>query len=400
MNILLVERHWAGHHPDYFNFFVRYFLENGHKVSAFCPDPEAVDKFVLRELPDKISNFSVGHYSHEWSLKYERNGLTRQVGRLLQFNKIWRLARNKATFKPDLVFLPWMDDYTKPWFRFTSFLVDILLPIRWSGLLMQYQRHNYNKVSKILGSPASILAARNCVGILSLEEVTVEELRKKLPNKFVEWAPDMYLPVKHQQRDLIEKIKEKKQGRKMILLTGSLDPRKGVLEFVRLSKILPEKEYLFVLAGRLFINSFVPEEKQEIAQHIASEPENFIVEDRFMEDDEFDQLVSLTDVMYAVYRDFPYSSGILAKTAYHKVPVIVAEKYLMAQRTEKYSLGVVSSGRVSDLASQVKDAIELSKTDKFKEGTTEYAALTTPENFRAVLDKMVLHIKQNYLKSN
>lgn len=45
-NIFLFDLLWSGHHPTYFKYFIKYILELGCQVYAFCPDPVGVNKWV------------------------------------------------------------------------------------------------------------------------------------------------------------------------------------------------------------------------------------------------------------------------------------------------------------------------------------------------------------------
>ncbi|MFZ1576613.1 MAG: hypothetical protein WAT36_15525, partial [Chromatiaceae bacterium] len=69
-------------------------------------------------------------------------------------------------------------------------------------------------------------------------------------------------------------------------------------------------------------------------------PENMFVHTEVVEDAEFDDVISSSKILFAVYQDFPHSSNMLAKAAKYKVPVIVADSYCMAERVKAFGLGL------------------------------------------------------------
>ena len=48
--IFLFDSIWSGHHPTYFKYFIKYILELGYQVYAFCPDPDCDNKWVSNNV--------------------------------------------------------------------------------------------------------------------------------------------------------------------------------------------------------------------------------------------------------------------------------------------------------------------------------------------------------------
>lgn len=49
-NIFIFDPLWSGHQPTYFKYFIKYILELGYQVYAFCPDPIGVNKWVSNNV--------------------------------------------------------------------------------------------------------------------------------------------------------------------------------------------------------------------------------------------------------------------------------------------------------------------------------------------------------------
>lgn len=74
---------------------------------------------------------------------------------------------------------------------------------------------------------------------------------------------------------------------------------------------------------------------------VKSAPHNcFFYFERIPNEAQFNSLVNVCDILFAVYNKFPHSSNILTKAATFKKPVIVSNKFCMAERVRKFGLGL------------------------------------------------------------
>ena len=131
------------------------------------------------------------------------------------------------------------------------------------------------------------------------------------------------------------------KGKKVIGLLGSLEKRKGVLTFIELSQqaMFGDKWY-FILAGKLARNTFNTEELTLIDNFISANPDNcFLFFDYIKDEADFNALINVCDLIFAVYEKFPHSSNILTKAAIFQKPVIVSGGYYMAELVNEYKLG-------------------------------------------------------------
>jgi glycosyltransferase involved in cell wall biosynthesis len=70
---------------------------------------------------------------------------------------------------------------------------------------------------------------------------------------------------------------------------------------------------------------------------------------------EFNELISISDSLFAVYRNFSDSSNMLAKAAAFSKPILVSNQYLMGRRVIEYGIGIASD---EEDANQMMQAIE------------------------------------------
>lgn len=138
----------------------------------------------------------------------------------------------------------------------------------------------------------------------------------------------------------IEEIVSRAAGRCIVLLAGSLSPRKGVEIFCDLVETAQTDKYFFVAAGQIYHQTFSPTLLKRFYGLANDNPERLIIHEGYIKDDlPFNAYINASDILYAYYRDWPHSSGMLAKAAVMKVPVLVSEKYLLGERVLRYQIG-------------------------------------------------------------
>ena len=69
--IFLFDPIWSGHHPTYFKYFIKYILELGYQVYAFCPDSDGVNKWVSNNVCSykMFNSFYFGDNKKKYFLK-------------------------------------------------------------------------------------------------------------------------------------------------------------------------------------------------------------------------------------------------------------------------------------------------------------------------------------------
>ncbi|RMF23170.1 MAG: glycosyltransferase family 1 protein, partial [Cyanobacteria bacterium J083] len=353
--IVLFDNLWIGHHPAYFKLFAQTLLNLGYRVLAFCPNPEEVRESLLKKCPDtmdRLYTFKLGDPDpnrlgiSQWVRKFM---LTARLGQTFAALLRWRTAARlikqaslELDIVPDIVFFAWIDNYLGYYLKHK--LVDRIFPYNWSGLyFLPSDRQN----QKGLFSPAqhglplnsiSLLKSPHCLSVGVMDEIFAKKLRTQFQNKSVAIFPDVTDESPPDiEYSLAKQIKLQAGEKKIISLLGSQCKRKGLLTLLEVAKLTTSENWFFVCAGVFEESSFLPDELKKIHQafdncwfHWQAIPDGC----------KFNALVAQSDVLFAVYNDFPYSSNILTKAALFEKPVIASKNYCMGKRVEKFGLGL------------------------------------------------------------
>lgn len=345
--IVLVDTLWFGHHPTYLKIFTKTLLELGYQVVTLCPEPAELSQWITLNCPRQT------HLFHTFELQEPepKQSLISLTPKLFTALAYWQRAASaiqnvslKIGSSPDLVFFAWLDSYLSSYL--IHHLVDKIFPYNWSGL---YFRSYYQQIKqrgwyfqRKSPNPYTVLQSSHCQAVAILNEDMVETLQNKLKKKPVvifpdftdDSPPDFSFPITKQ-------IQDKAAGRKIIGLLGSLDKRKGFLTLLEVSQEVAEENCFFVFAGKFEESCFLPQELTKIQNIVKSAPHNcFFYFERIPNEAQFNSLVYICDVLFAVYNNFPNSSNILTKAAIFEKPVVVSNNFCMGKRVCEFSLGL------------------------------------------------------------
>jgi glycosyltransferase involved in cell wall biosynthesis len=344
---------WRGHRPTYLKIFSQTLLDLGYRVIALCSNPTELEQWIATHAPAQSSQFSaqflceptlpkrtlpvVGSTTYRWRRWQEAASAVQAVA--------------KTGWVPDLVFFPWLD----------SFLGNLMLPIGldrqfpylWSGLYFHpthlRTKHPVKQNTRWRPNVDVALMSAHCRAVTVLDEGIAKRLSHKLHDKPIVVFPDFTdQSPPDRDYDLCQRIVKTANKRPIIGALGSLAKRKGLLALLEVAKRSPE--WFFVFAGQLAKQDLTPAEDAILTQAIESPPENcFFHVERIPTEEKFNAIVSICDVLFAVYENFPHSSNILTKAAIAQKPVVVSRNYCMGDRVEKFRLGVtVNEGQVSE----------------------------------------------------
>jgi hypothetical protein len=332
-HLTIIDTRSGGHHPTYINKMAQVLTAKNVDFNILYPNLDELNA-------DVISTNRVVKLNLYWSKKYEKNLRFKTISLWLDIILNYRKLNLKG--KHSKVFFAWADDLTfgkdHPYvLNFWLYIIKIFGPKVWSGLYFHptyFREKNDNSSSKDL-----IFSIRNCTQMFLLDTGVVSLLAQKL-KKSVYSFPDITDVSESSYSNTLEKdIKAKSKGRKIIALLGVMAKRKGLLQLLKVSKAL--KEYFFLFSGPLDSNSFSEQELVEIKNYASSNPENCYLYFHSVPDgSEFNKLVSLSDIIYAAYLNFPHSSNLLVKASYFNKPVIVSKGYLMDEIAHKYKFGL------------------------------------------------------------
>lgn len=395
-HIVVVDGMWIGHHPVYLKTFVNILLVAGYKVTVLCPAPEEVSSWVKHTSVSEYACFGAHYFSDPGpgilsfipgKVRYTLSGLFRWRHLSRSLRKLLHPSEN-----PDLVFFAWLDSYLYGYLPVK--LIDRMFPYFWSGL---YFHPRHFRSLKSDGKPRSgyfappvnfIVRSVRAASLAVLDAGIENALRSKLHGKQVVVFPDFTdeIPASDNYH-LVDEIKAKAKGRKIIGLLGGLPKRKGLLTLIRIVEQSVSSEWFFVFAGELREQTFSKDELNEINSFFNVPKENcFFHLKKIPNDSYFNALVKACDVIFAMYEDFLHSSNLITKSAIYAKSVLVSSGGYMEEVVSQYKLGeAVPAGNVHSALKALHTLTDGDHTNERLSGMKEYAMRQSQENLRSVL---------------
>ena len=193
-----------------------------------------------------------------------------------------------------------------------------------------------------------------------------------------------------------EKIPEienllKKPNQKIICLCGFLDKRKGLLTLLN-SVLQLSQDWVFLFAGPIGYDSFLVEQKKEVFEWEQYPPGNVFFINRLLSNQEINQVVIFSDIVYLAYENFFHSSNVQVKAAYFQKPMIVGPRHLIADRTRRFGMGwclpEITEQAVADLLNQIdkKEIQRVVDSARFEEFCQEHSPEQLKECLKEISD--------------
>lgn len=179
-------------------------------------------------------------------------------------------------------------------------------------------------------------------GTCFLDESVCREYEKLMPERHFEYLPDITeTSLPDQLSPLAADILKIAAGRKIVFLGGSIGKQKNLARWYELIALANAEQWFFVQIGRINKNNLTTEDEHALQRILAQHPENLLIRPEYLADERlFNEIISISDVIFAVYRDFARSSNMLSKAAYFEKPILVSEQYLMGDRVKQYKIGL------------------------------------------------------------
>jgi glycosyltransferase involved in cell wall biosynthesis len=366
----------SGHgHLDSWNaLFVRTLVNQGHNICAYTPDRSAlVRDLQARNILESERLTIAGRETDSCSHKTHKHTSSGRVSRFIkrrgrQIEKaIIHLIRPcaarkpvaqavedgdpeqgrckpahmahtivseclRAHFHPDIVLIMYMDLFARRkdgWLEY-----DEILGIPWVGVNFHVDPRNDQPV-------AAWCEARSFQGLAFLDEQLVAKYSRWFLDRAFVCLPDvtdcrMELPLS----PLVEILRSRARGRHVVFFGGSIGGQKDLATWVQVVRTMDPNCWFFALIGEMHAYTLSESDKVGLEWIQTHQPENVMVYDQYLSDErEFNSLIRQSSVLYAVYKDFPYSSNMLAKAASLEKPVIVSDAHLMGRRVREFGIG-------------------------------------------------------------
>jgi glycosyltransferase involved in cell wall biosynthesis len=250
-----------------------------------------------------------------------------------------------AQIEPDLIFHMYLDavdfDNESELFR------EAKLIKKWAGVRFAPKRTD----RKFYASHPEL------VGICFLDPAQSQYFSSKIGHIHFSTLPDITdttLPLT--QSNLAKTILSQANGRKIIFLGGMIGGQKNIRKWYQLIAKADPNKYFFLQVGAIHTQSMNMLDLLSFYRMMCSEHANLMVMPFYLESEaEFNELISISDSLFAVYRNFSDSSNMLAKAAAFSKPILVSNQYLMGRRVIEYGIGIASD---EEDANQMMQAIE------------------------------------------
>ena len=390
--IALYDFNWHGHHPTYLDAFASSLLKNNHRVVLFCQFPEIIIEKIEKHFPsDKVKNIQ------GFKLDYPQgNGRvsTALFQSLLNWQQCSRDLSNfetKTSLKIDLVFLLKLEDYCRGFIPLALF--ENIFKYKWAGLFIHLDipkkmslqiKHQLKQCLTNL----KVLNSKTCRLVGTLQEDCLKEFTSRANTDVIHF-PEITYEERVGESSLINSIRQKARGRKIISLPGLLERRKGVFTFIEMAKRCQDKDWFFVCCGKadnIWTDRDDLAKLKEIIRNYKSDNCFFHLER--IDEAEFNALINISDMIFAVYEDFPpYSSNLLTKTTLFHKPILVNSGSLIASRVRKFNIGAATPS--GDINSYITSTEKILTQGLNNPGFDDYFNRNSLHYFNNFINKLI-----------
>lgn len=260
----------------------------------------------------------------------------------IDFARHIRRAMKMARKAPSMILNMYMDLYRTDAQRWMAFDRD--QPIPWIGI-------------RFIPRPQSdegYYQTLSLAGMCFLDQGVVESCRAKFPGKRFFYLPDVtHADLPAQPGALVRTVQQQAAGRKIVFMGGTIARTKNLAMWLRMIRLADPAEWFFVQIGEIHRDALSRQDLEALDRAMREPPGNLFMHDGYLQDERiFNEIIAASDVVFAVYRDFPISSNMLGKAATFEKPILVADNHLMGERVVRYGIG--SAVRQDDPAAMLR----------------------------------------------
>lgn len=345
--IVIYDGNHHGHHPTYQKLIAKMLLENGYRVWLICSGVDEVVRWLQTNVNKDLLKRLVARSAlavpgkNYWEKQLWAVRTWRYAARTVR-----RLEQAHST-QPGLVLFLKLDDFTKGKGILNGSIIDYLFPYAWAGIYIHLRfpgKRKNNIVNRCFYQPFTFAKSKKLKAIGILQEDAEKQLAGRVSKPIVV-LPDFTDETAPTATELTERIKNTANGKKIIGLIGGQDRRKGSFLFFDIAKRCAQKNWLFVFAGKMNY----PKSDRELAELQAligdeTKWENcFFHFERIPNESDFNAVIETCDALFAVYRNFPFSSNLMTKASVFHKPIVVCSGGLMETRVRQYGIGTSCS---------------------------------------------------------
>ncbi|HEY9298348.1 MAG TPA: glycosyltransferase [Phormidium sp.] len=389
-NLMLFDLTTTGHHPGYINHLTRYWQDKelAGRLSVVVA-PDFLEKHST--IVDSVSNCPTIKFlsvttSEANSLPPKKSPVHRAVRALQEWQLVCKYA---SLLEVDKALLMYMDSFQ------TALSLHRKAPCTLSGIYFRPTLHYSNFADyvplikdKIQHWRERVIAPRvfchpNLETIFTLDPFAVDYFNQLCHSSKAMHLPDPVHIHKEFSLSEAEELRREfriEEHRRIFLLFGSLDSRKGVTQTLEAIKLLPSKicqNLCLLIAGPI-----EPSYKQSIqllaADLIQTKSAQIIVHDTLIADRNIQSYFQLANVILAPYQRHVGMSAILVRATAAQKPLLSSNHGLMGEIVRRYNLGL---------------AVDSTSPSEIAAGLTKY--LSNPSDAFGDLHQMKLFAEKN-----
>jgi hypothetical protein len=298
--IALIEWNIGGHHPSYLKAFITALTSLGHSLCI-------LSHHQPNTLPANATWVQIPRITWIKKRRILGLGFTRLRYTLLIRSSL-RLAESQFGARCTKVFFASIYESQAKVVASTA----IRLGLPFSGLYVQAAAFHGNSNTKRRHKIQRVLDHEHLDAIYLLDP-TVHAAVQLACRKHISVLPEVVCTDLPNSQDFAKNIGLIPPKKPIIGVFGHLTPGKGIVQLVEFARNNPNLEATFLFAGSCDWDEFTPVEAQIFRTTCQNDPRFLLHPHRVQDEADYNLLVSLCDVIWAVYRDFPHSSNTLAK---------------------------------------------------------------------------------------
>ncbi len=391
-DLVIFEPYSGGHRAEYVLHLLNAWKSAGREERIVLAGPgvllrdlDALSPGIANDPTNRLSSFELPEHSHH--------------GSTLQLSITnWQLLKQViARFQPIQVFAMYLDHLQLALALGNRFKQNVTI----SGILFRASIHdktisaNSLREKVVHGGKAVLLrgmAMNDDLGfVFSLNPLAVPSLRKLGLNAVS--IPD---PVDATEtgatKEDVRKAFDIEPERKLFLLFGVLDRRKGIYQLLDSLKLLTPAESKSIAV--LFAGPISDAAKPVVRENVAFLRENselqLVVHDARIPVGDVQSIIGAADVVLAPYVGHMGSSAVLVRAAAAGTPVLSTDSDLMGSNVKDYSLGLaVDASRPAEIARGVRRFLSDSSAGFVEDTARKWALTQTPAAFaQAILGNL------------
>ncbi len=329
--VFVVDDNSRGHHLTYIMMIGGIFRDAGFTVVTVFPhNPSAP------EAPQQAKRRGLDYVRwDDESLPPRQKRFGVALGNMIHAHRLIRgwLRRQAAAPARVRVFFPNIERMMLlKWWHYLLF--KWRAPYQYAGLL----------TSDVLNPQGNTIPRffkpRKMRSIFSLNELVMDQWRSRGFRK-AHWVPDVSpVDLPASEPVLAQRLRQFAQGRKIILLYGHLNPRKGLGVMTQVIETRLQSGFCVAAVGHINFDMYPPEVAQKLRSAAAGEHPSIFAYPHYVEDErDLNAIIAMSDLIYANYVGWGITSNTLYKCSSFRLPILVNQAGVLGARVRKFKIG-------------------------------------------------------------